>query len=254
MAQDKKRRGGKANTKKPPGPPRQSGFGQAAAAEKNREREARFRIVQALNRLSIPIAHWPDCVQAFYIDPSQRTEYHQSIAPSPFQAPKFDRLNQSPKEWAKLADSAWARHRNRFLQTFPSWVAAGVDEEIVEKRVRGPGKKPPAKAKSRRRGDNTTIDQRYEWAAQYLVRVPLKQIAVGDADVSTVGRVARAIIRSAGWSTKSRTNKPSSEAARIYEEFPKVKYHRTEPARIVQDSQEEAALGDDWTDTPGGKK
>ena len=77
MAQDKKRRESKANTKKPPRPPRQSGFGQAAAAAKNREREARFRIIGALNRLSIPFPRWPDFVQAFYSDPSQRTEYHQ---------------------------------------------------------------------------------------------------------------------------------------------------------------------------------
>ena len=52
-----------ANTKKP-GPARQA-VGQAAAAEKNREREARFGVVQALNRLSIPFAQWPDFVQAF---------------------------------------------------------------------------------------------------------------------------------------------------------------------------------------------
>src|SRR5271157_5462188 len=139
MAQDKKRRESKANTKKPPRPPRQSGFGQAAAAAKNREREARFRIIGALNRLSIPFPRWPDFVQAFYSDPSQRTEYHQYIAPALFQPPRFDRLSQSPEDWRQLADSAWKRHRDRFLQTFASWVIAGVDEEIVERAIRGPG-------------------------------------------------------------------------------------------------------------------
>lgn len=253
MAQDKKRRGGKTNPKKPPHPPRQSGFGQAFAAAMNREREARLRIIAALHRLSIPPSRWPDFVQAFYSDPSQRTEYHQRVAPSPFKAPPFDRLNQSPQDWMKVADSAWKRHRDRFLQTFPSWVSAGVDEEIVERAVRGPGKKPPTVARSRRRGENTSIDRRHEWAAKYLLGVRLKEIAGADADVSTVGRVARDIIRSAGWSTKPRT-KPNAHAARIYEAFPKVKYHRTEPDRIVQDAQEEAALGDDWTDKPGGKK
>ena len=252
MVDAKLRRQRRANTNKL-GPERQAGFGQRAAAEKNREREARFGIIQALSRLH-PYHQWPDFVQAFYTDPGQRTEYHQFIAPSPFQAPRFDRLNQSPKDWSKLADSAWERHRNRFLRAFESWVRAGVDEEIGEKRVRSPGNRPPGEAKSRRRGANTPIDRRYEWAAKYLGRVPLKEIAGADAAVSTVGRVARAIIRSAGWSTQARNYKPSADARRIYEEFPKAKYHRTEPARIVQDSREEAALGDGWTDRPTGKQ
>jgi hypothetical protein len=222
MADAKLPRIRRANPNKPR-PERQAGFGQAAAAEKNRERDARFGIIQALSRLQIPSHQWPDFVQAYYADPGQRTEYHQFIAPSPFQAPRFDRLNQSPKDWSKLADTAWERHRKRFLQTFASWVRAGVDEEIVEKRVRGSGKKTPAAAKSRRRGENTPTDRRYEWAAAYLVRAPLKVIAGADADASTVGRVARAIIRAAGWSAKSRTNKPSGDARRIYEEFPKCK-------------------------------
>jgi len=250
MARDKKRRGGKTNPKEPPHPPRQSGF-QAGGAAVNRQREARFRIIGALVRLSIPTSRWPEFVQAFYSDPSQK--YHQRVAPSPFRAPAFDRLNQSPQDWKKAADSAWKRHRDRFLQTFPSWVAAGVDEEIVETATRGPGKKPSTVAASRRRGENTSMDRRYAWAANYLLGVPLKQIAGNDEDVSTVGRVARDIIRSAGWPTKPRTN-PNAHAARIYEAFPKVKYHRTKPQRIVQDAQEEAALGDDWTGMPGGKK
>src|SRR5438270_12203570 len=81
----------------------QGGFGQATAAEKNRELAARRGIVQALSRLGIPYAQWPDAIQAFYTDPGQSQQYHQYIAPSPFRPPKFDRLNQSPKDWAKAA-------------------------------------------------------------------------------------------------------------------------------------------------------
>lgn len=32
--------------------------------------------------------------------------------------------------------------------------------------------------------------------------------------------------------------------------FPTWMYHRTEPARIVQDPAEKEALGEDWADTP----
>lgn len=195
-----------ANTNKP-GPERPAALGQRACAEKNRELKARLRIVQALSHLSIPHAQWPDFVQSFYTDPSQRTAYHQYTGPAPFQAPRFDRLMQSDNDWAKLADSAWERHRNRFLKTFPSWVKAGVDEEIVEKRVRGPGKKPRADVHDGSRGENTPFERRYEWAARYLIRVPIKTIASAGEDVSTVGRVARSIIRSAGWSNKARTKK-----------------------------------------------
>ena len=82
-------------------------------------------------------------------------------------------------------------------------VRAGVDEEIAEvKRARDTGKKVPAPGVGRRRGGNTPIDRRYDWAAKYLVKVPLKEIAGADADATTVGRVAREIVRLAGWATK----------------------------------------------------
>jgi hypothetical protein len=34
------------------------------------------------------------------------------------------------------------------------------------------------------------------------------------------------------------------------QEYPKWKYHRTLPARTVNDPEQEAALGDGWADTP----
>jgi hypothetical protein len=125
------------------------------------------------------------------------------MTPSRFQAPDFDRLSASPKDWVKVADSAWELHRNRFLQECADRVSAGVDEEIEEvKRARGTGKKLPAHVVGQRRGSNTPIDRRHEWAAKYLAGVPLKEIASADADASTVGRVAREIVRLAGWATK----------------------------------------------------
>jgi len=128
-----------------------------------------------------------------------------------------------------------------------------VDEEIAKEKVRGSGKRPHSEAEDRGRGQNTPLYKRYEWAARYLLGVPLKIIADPGTDVSMVGRVARAVIRSAGWSLKSRKGRPSADTAGIQREFPKVKYHPTKPARIVQDSAAEAALGDDWTDSPFAK-
>jgi hypothetical protein len=124
-----------------PGPTRQDVAGQASAAAKNRKLEARVGIIQAFGSLGIPFNEWPDLVRAFYTNPSQRIEYNQSMTPAPFQAPEFDRLNQSPRDWGKIADRAWELHRNRFLQECKDWVSEGVDEEIRLKQVRGPGKK-----------------------------------------------------------------------------------------------------------------
>jgi hypothetical protein len=125
------------------------------------------------------------------------------MTPSPFQPPDFDRLNESPQAWVKVADKAWELHRNKFLKECEEWVRAGVDEEIVKvKRARGTGRKSPSHVAGKRRGGNTRIDRRYEWAAKYLVKMPLKEIAGSDADATTVGRVAREIVRSAVLATK----------------------------------------------------
>jgi hypothetical protein len=183
----------------------QNVVGQAAAAEKNRQREACLGIIQAFGRLGIPFREWPDFVQAYYTDPHQQNKYRQRMLPAPFQAPDFDRLNQSPEDWAKTADRAWALHRETFLQECENWVKMGVDEEIVwKKRARGPGKKNLAREGAQRRGENTPVHRRYEWAAKYVARIPVKEIADENADASTVGRIARQIVRSAGWAGKIR--------------------------------------------------
>jgi hypothetical protein len=123
---------------------RQDLEGLAAAAGKNRERTARLHIIEAFGRLGIGYDQWPDFVRAFYTDQQQRIEYHQLMTPSPFEAPEFDRLNQSPQDWVKVADRAWELHRTGFLQRCQYWVDAGVDEEIPEaKRARAPGTKVP---------------------------------------------------------------------------------------------------------------
>jgi len=182
---------------KKPEPRRHDVAGQAAAAAKNRETEVRLGIIHAFQGLAIPFNRWPDFVQAFYTDPHQQIVYDQSMTPPPFQPPEFDRLKQSPKDWAKMADRAWKLHRNRFLEECEGWVREGWDEEIVETRGQRLGKKMLSHAEGRRRGQNTPLKRRYEWAAKYLLKVPIKEIA--GADTSTAGRVAREILRLAGW-------------------------------------------------------
>jgi hypothetical protein len=177
--------------------------GLAAAAEKNRERSVRLGIVAAFNRLGVPHKQWPELVRSFHGDQLQQIEYHQSMMPSPFQAPDFDRLNETAQDWVRSADIAWKLHRNRFLKECEDWVSAGVDEAIPQmKRARGPGKRVSPRPGGRSRGVNSSLERRYEMAARYLLKVPIKEIAGADLDAATAGRVAREIVRSAGWADK----------------------------------------------------
>jgi hypothetical protein len=172
--------------------------GEAAAAKKNREREARAGIIDAFRRLGIPESRWPAFAREFDKDPAQRIEYRDYATPLPFQAPDFDRLNQSPDDWVKLANKAWEQHRQEFLQKCQDWVDAGLDEPIpAMKRARGRGRKNLARG-----GKQVLCSRRFEWAAKYLLRIPLKEIAGADAEPSTVGRDARNIIKAANWPIK----------------------------------------------------
>jgi hypothetical protein len=181
--------------------------GQAAAARKNRETQTRQQIVRALQSLGKHSGiEWPDFIRDFCRVPSEQTEFTDCAILPPFQPPDFDRLNQSPEDWAKTANAAWEQHRDRFLQSCQAWVAAGVDEEIpAAKKVREPGIERGA------RGKNAAMVRRYSWAAKYVMRVPLKEIAAQDhADVATVGRVARATLRQAGWLESARVKRRAS--------------------------------------------
>ena len=170
--------------------------GQAAASRRNRQLQERQLISRALQSLG-RYAEWPDFVQKFYTDAGQRIDFEQSASPCAFEAPPFDRLKQSPAEWAKIANEAWARHRDNFLQECAFWPRVGVDEEIpVAKSQRS----PRAASVKLRQGNNTPAQERYLWAAKYLLHTPIKEIAAQHAaDPSTVGRVARTILRKANW-------------------------------------------------------
>jgi hypothetical protein len=133
--------------------------GQAAAALKNRMIKARLQIIAALQRLGIPQHKWPGFVLAFYTNSQQREGYSESSFLPPFQFPVFERLHDSPEQWAKKADAAWQQHRDAFLEKCQAWVSEGVDEEIPPaKQPRGPCRK----------GRDAPLALRAEWAARRL--------------------------------------------------------------------------------------
>ena len=176
----------KTERKQPKPPAEMRGTGQAEAAQQNRQREARMRIVKALERMRIPREKWQPIVQS-----PAGPEYWQTVTPDPFHPPVFNRLHQSLTDWANKADVAWTRHRDDQIQLFQSWVTLGVDDPIPEeKRSRGPGK-------TRR---NVTPDARYDWAALRLCGMEWKQIAI-DYDVTEdrVRKAATPVLRLADW-------------------------------------------------------
>jgi hypothetical protein len=135
----------------------------------------------------------------------EQIEYDDRVTPEKFQPPDWDRLVQTYADWEKEADQAWTNYKRIFRNINDFCVEVGVDERIEPpSRTRGGRTKSADAGKVRKRGKNTPLEQRYEWAAKYLLGVPLKEIADADADASTVGRIARATLREAGWPTKPR--------------------------------------------------
>jgi hypothetical protein len=183
--------------------------GQVAAESLNRENEVRKRIVRKLEKLGPGFAERrPDFVNDFcdkWMPGSahQHPAYQQPVSPVAFQPPAFDRLNQSPAEWERIADLAWGEHRDRFLAACQFLVAEGLDEEIpAAKRIRG-----PKTARGSKRGNNSAVALRYVWAAKVVLGLRIKEIAAQDqADPTTVGRIARHILRQASWPWRE-TNK-----------------------------------------------
>ena len=176
-----------SDQKKEPGAPT---TGEPEAARKNRAIRAREQIIEGLQRQGIPYRDWPDVVRAFYTNPQERQGYSASISPLRFDPPPFDRLNETPEEWAKRADEAWRKHRDDFLKWINTFVALGVDEKIPpRKRTRG----------SRRKERNAPPDQRANWAARRLMGTPWKEIADDRFHEDQVRKAATDLLKLAGW-------------------------------------------------------
>ena len=167
--------------------------GDAAAAVKNRQIRARLQIIKALQRLKIPQGQWPDYVRTFFTNPQERQGYCSTILPPPFEPPVFERLDESPEQWAKAADAAWQKYRDDFLKQCQFWVTAGVDEEIPPmKTTRGPGRK----------GRNSPPELRANWAALRLIGTPWKLIAGDGFKEDKVKKAATEVLELAGWPPK----------------------------------------------------
>jgi hypothetical protein len=176
-----------------------SGRGEAWAAKKNREQEARTLIIQALQKLGVLQNGWPDYIQAWHADTHNRPTFRSQAIPPWFQPPILDRLTQPIEEWTKLADAAWEQHRNRFVASQQSAEELGIDEKIPH------AKKSRGKGKTHRNADLT---DRHKWVALSLLGKSWKEIAIDDGAStddeiqnrsSTVRKAANRILQVADW-------------------------------------------------------
>jgi hypothetical protein len=204
-------------------------------------RQAREKILRALQRLKVPRQEWPMPLQL-----PPRPPNRQLLSTDPFRPPPFDRLSQTINDWAKEANEAWDKHLAAQVKRFEFWESTGIDPSIEEaKRSRG-ARKPT----SRRRG--LTVDQRFEAAALRLVGEKWETITAtlngttGDSlkvNLSAVKKAATAVLETAGW--------PDKESI----VFPRKKYHLSGGAEtIVYDSDQEHRLEEadpgSWSDKP----
>ncbi len=165
--------------------------GQSAAAKENQIRALRMAILASLQELGT-LSEAPSFVRQFHDELPEHPVLRQLLLPPPFQPKAFDRLNQTPRDWEKEAGRDFQKCLADRRRRFEFWVEQAVDEAIpAPKGTRAPG------AGGRR---NTPMENRFRWASQYLCGVPLKEIAAqSDADTTTVGRIARTLLRRAEW-------------------------------------------------------
>lgn len=151
--------------------------GQAWAAKKNQELEARSRIVRALKELRIEHKRWPAIVQKWHTDAFKVPTCSSEAIPPAFQPPSHERLLESITDWKKRADLAWRQHRDRFIGQLAIGQQLGMDEKIdLSRKSRGPGK-------SER---DSNVPERWNWAALRLLGQSRKQIA---SDISKTSAV-----------------------------------------------------------------
>jgi hypothetical protein len=206
----------------------------ASAARKNIERQTRLRIVEAFERLQIPRDQWPGFVED--LAPEHRQKFRQA----PFQPPVFDGLHQSPGDWAKEANAAWALHRDIFVRAAQCSIEKGVDNELpAPEPARGQGKKSRTRM-------NTPIDRRYEWAALRLCGKSWKEIAGKAYELSTVTKAAQNVLRLAGWHEMAKTAKRRANQPDARHEFPKWMDDGNGCGVIVKNAEQQAALGPGW--------
>jgi hypothetical protein len=142
---------------------------------------ARFRLLQACERLKISSELWPRFKDLDI--PRQQYSHTQQIAQS-FSVPAFHRLYESESEWRERAHGELDLFLDKFAHEFDVWFKQQIDDGHV------------SKIKPTR--DTSPLELRYEWAAQrYCLGKQFKEMASATYSPERIRKAVRAIFKEA---------------------------------------------------------
>lgn len=165
--------------------------GEAAAAAKNQQIQARKQILQALQRLGVPFEKYPEPVRQFATSPEAQAEFHESIILPPFQPPPWERLHETARQYIKKTTDELRAKLETSLKPWENLITMGIDEEITIKSRRGAGRKGTRL--------NAPPDLRADWVARRLMGDLWKQIADDRHKEDQVKKAATELLKVAGW-------------------------------------------------------
>jgi hypothetical protein len=141
-----------------------------------------MRILQACERLEIPVTFWPKCTF-----PQLPRELNLRLrVPDRFDIPPFCPLEESIAEWKirchKVLTESLDKHAELLNVTFEDAIKHGAYMKIKQTR------------------DTTDLNLRYEWAAKRIcLRTPYRKLAQGGYSADRIKQAVLQILKTAGW-------------------------------------------------------
>jgi hypothetical protein len=148
------------------------------------EQWERLWILQACERLEIPVKLWPKW--AFPALPrNQSVRMFIPNRPEKFNLPPFNPLVESIAEWRQQCHAAFDKTLDEYAEKFQAQFQDAVKQGIYTKL-------PQTR-------DTTSANLRYEWAAQRLCyRTPYKKLAKAGYTVQRITQSVNQILKKAG--------------------------------------------------------
>lgn len=149
------------------------------------EQWERLRILQACERLEIPVKRWPK-FQFPELPRDLAVKMFIPNRPEKFDLPPFNPLVETIPEWRKKCHAAFDKtldeYGMKFETQFQDALKLGIYTKIPQPRA------------------TTELNLRYEWAAQRICyNVPYSELAQRGYTADTIKQAVLQILRTAGW-------------------------------------------------------
>ena len=137
---------------------------------------ARLRLLQACERLKIPVKLWPEFGSLML---PREYKFHCCVGEK-YEAPSFRRLYESESEWRQRARDDFEKFLDKHATTFREWLKWDLDRGSL------------TRIKPTR--DTAPLDLRYEWAARrYCEKKLYKEMATDEYSADRIRKTVRAI-------------------------------------------------------------